>query len=447
MKCSIYCMGLSVVAMLLLAAPGCVPTEGGQAAESTADAQDAAASEGVSSPTADEAFRPPAGTAAGDDPRVAAAASAGDAIAESLAVIHRRLTDLKEAYETKADTEQDLRAAAERMKPLLAAARSDCDAVMRAAKDVRAQLRYAEAGFANAAVSYRQRAEGYADPELKKVTLELADQFDRHAADVPRRIELTDSFIAELVEVQLFLAETDRCLRDTATALAIFSAGNDEEPKASFGGRVFRRRLEQFIAIVFEYQEKLARRPPPGAPATGTPTPGRDATIPGTVQGGSKPAGQPMVVIPEPVSFAASARRAEAAPDPTSRASPPIFPWSEASRPPAIEPLDPLGTGCTFRGELTNPAMQFRTPVSMTIVSRDADSFGAILQYGDGGVIGRRGVGGRISAADRAVTMWTLWYDGNLSPEAVRYDLTLDGATLSGTWQSPTYRGTLRLAP
>jgi len=399
MKRPIRCMVLSALAMLLLAAPGCVKTEGTQPAGSPAEAQDAAASKDASSPTPEEAFRPPAGTAAGDDPRVAAAQSASDAIAESLEVIQQRLTDLKEAYETKADTEQDLRDAAERMKPLLASARSDCDAVMRAAKDVRFQLFYAGAGFANAAVSYRQRAEGYADPELKKVTLELAEQFDRHAADVPRRMELTDSFIAELVEVQQFLAETDRCLRDTATALSIFSAGNDEEPKASFGGRVFRRRLEQFIAIVFEYQEKLSKRPPPVAPA----------------------------------------------PDPTGRALPPPPPASHLGPPRVVDPSDPLRTGATLQGELGNPEMEFRMPVSMTIVSRDDDSFEAILEYGDDGTSGRRGLGGQVAPGGKFVTMWSLWHEGKVSPEAARYDLTLDGASLSGTWESPTYRGTLSL--
>lgn len=397
MKRPIRCMVLSALAMLLLAAPGCVKTEGTQPAESPAEAQDATASGGASSPTPEEAFRPPAGTAAGDDPRVAAAQSASDAIAESLEVIQQRLTDLKEAYETKADTEQDLRAAAERMKPLLASARSDCDAVMRAAKDVRFQLFYAGAGFANAAVSYRQRAEGYADPELKKVTLELAEQFDRHAADVPRRMELTDSFIAELVEVQQFLAETDRCLRDTATALSIFSAGNDEKPKASFGGRVFRRRLEQFIAIVFEYQEKLSKRPPPVAP------------------------------------------------DPTGRALPPPPPASELGPPRVIDPSDPLQAGATLEGELANPEMEFRMPVSMTVVSRDDDSFEAILKYGDAGASGRRGLGGQVMPGGKAVSMWTRWCEGKVSAEDARYDLTLDGATLSGTWESPTYRGTLSL--
>ena len=68
-----------------------------------------------------DVFKAPAPREAGHDPRVAEAASAGDAVAQSLAVIHQRLQDLEKAYDAKARTEEDLAAVTERMKPLLAA--------------------------------------------------------------------------------------------------------------------------------------------------------------------------------------------------------------------------------------------------------------------------------------------------------------------------------------
>ena len=98
-----------------------------------------------------DTFRSPAPKDAGDDPGVSGSGSTGDAISVSLAVIHERLRDLQSAYRDKGRIEGDLKEVAERMRPLIAAARSDCDAIRRAAKDLKVQLPIVQAGYASAA--------------------------------------------------------------------------------------------------------------------------------------------------------------------------------------------------------------------------------------------------------------------------------------------------------
>ena len=120
----------------------------------------------------------------------------------------------------------------------------------------------------------------------------MADEFDRLASDVPRRVSLTTTFIENLVETQEFLSETDRCLGDTKVALAILSSGI-EPPVVSKESKVFRERLEQFLGVVDEYQSKLlspekpkASGPPPGdSPSSQVPFPEIKTTAPpGSVQ-------------------------------------------------------------------------------------------------------------------------------------------------------------------
>jgi hypothetical protein len=206
-------------ALACLADSGCDPRAGGRA---TPEGEVPAA------PSPKEAFRSPAPGGAGDDPRVAAAAAASDAIARTLGSIEDRLKVLRKSYDETAGAERDLKSVAERMIPLLSAAREDCDAILRAAKDLQVQLPFAAVGYTTAAISYRQRAEAYTDPDFKKITVEMAERFERHAADAPKRVAGLGLFVKELERVQEFLAETDRCLRDVAVAMSIFSAGGRE---------------------------------------------------------------------------------------------------------------------------------------------------------------------------------------------------------------------------
>lgn len=398
-----------------------------------------------SATVAAETFQPPSPEGAGNDPRVAGSGAAGDAISASLAVIHERLRDLDSAYRDKGRIEGDLKDVAERMRPLIAAARSDCDEIHRAATDLRSQLPIAQAGYASAAVSYRQRAEGYREPDLKTITLGVARRFDWLAADTPRRIALTERFLQELDDTRAFLAETERCLRDTETALAIFSGGA-KLPPVSADGRAFSRRLGQFIAVVLEYEEKLLKTPPT------TPQAGGAAEDPN----------QPASATPEaeasPPPDAASEEARE--PEPASEAEPPPggdvqkgFDSREQAR--ALERIawtsvrgeerwDPLPVGSFLNGEITASTHSYGNPVRLEVLERRGDAFSGVMRYEGGFAVGRRGVRGRVSP-DGRLSFGADWYQGNLSPEAVAYELSPEGDGFAGTWRTGSLKGTIRL--
>ncbi|RUL81687.1 hypothetical protein [Tautonia sociabilis] len=314
-----------------------------------------------------EAFQAPAPVDAGDDPVVIRSSSTGDAIKDSLAAIHGRLAGLRSAYEEKASIEGDLATVDERLRPLLDAARADCDAILRAAEDLRAQLPIAQAGYASAAASYRQRAEGYRDQDLAEVTRGFAAEFDRLAADTPRRIELTDRFLRELKDAQAFLAETDRCLRDTAAALEVFSAGA-RAPAVSADARAFRRRLGEFIGVVLDYEERLLMRPHDRAgadPAPTPPTPAAGASPPlgpGAATGSAPPPSPgsraPSPAAPNDAEPGAAAR--SATPRTGARAS-----AVRDEPPPARDVAPPDWWG--LAGEVTTPSHSFRNSVSLRV--------------------------------------------------------------------------------
>ncbi len=445
---------LRAIPFAALAAPGCEPKP----------------EDGVANPVSKaDVFRTPAPRQAGDDPRVAEAASAGDAVAQSLAVIHKRLRELEKAYDTKARTEEDLAAVTRRMHPLLAAARADCDAILRATKDLRAQLPYAQAGYASAAASYRMRAEGYRDPALREVTIRIAERFEREGQDIPRRLALTDAFIKQLEEAQVFLSDTDRCLRDTATALAVFSAGR-HEPDVSADGRTFKRRLEQFIAVVAEYHGKLLSGAPSAGTARPTPPAATGAMQAATAAGSELAAGAPNPPDPSPLDgvietitghrvwWGAGDDDQRAAPDRSAdtRANATMLPVgfpgprvriAVEGAPSAAAGDHPLAAGIVLSGESATPARGLRLPVTLTVRERAGDGFSGVMEYGTNGAYGRRGVRGRVSADGRLVTIWAEWFDGNVSPEAIRYDLEGAGESFSGRWETPTLRGTIRLGP
>lgn len=245
---------------LSLAATGCVETgaQAEQAAEAKAKAMAAegkSASDAPATPPA-EVFRRPAPHASSDDARVNNAKSTSDSINESLGVIRRRINELRKTYEAKVAAEKDLQKVADQLKLLVTAARGDCDAILRAAEDVRTELRYARGSYQTTADLYRERGQNYRDVNLQGVNFRMADEMDRLANDVPRRVRLTDSFIDQLYETRRFLADTERCLTDTKNALAILSAG-PEPVQLSAEARFFRMQLEAFLQVVEEYQQKL----------------------------------------------------------------------------------------------------------------------------------------------------------------------------------------------
>lgn len=247
-------------------------------------------------PTAADALKKPMPTSAADDPRVVQARTAADAVTRTLATIRERLAAHRASYDQKVAAETDLRTVVTRLLPLATAAREDCDAIHRAVLDLRIEMRYAQAGYESAAQLYRQRADAYTDPDLRAVTAGMAAEFARLAAAVPSRRAVLNKFHWKLCEVGLFLADTERCLRETDAALAILTAGPDPAVlSVSDHAKAFRKQLEQFIAVTEEYRAKLLNPAAPPAPATdadpGPPEPPAESAPP-------LPPVVPKVVVP-----------------------------------------------------------------------------------------------------------------------------------------------------
>ncbi len=452
----------SVGIVVVLAVTGCEPRNAKK------DPSGAVAQTGnpgqAPSPTPAEVFVPPAPSESAHDPRVAAAASSTEAIGRSLETIRRRLQDVKVAFETKAETEQDLQAVAAKLKPLIDAAREDCDLVMRTAKDVLVQLPFAASGYEHAAKSYRERAEGYTDQDLKELTIRLADEFARLAEDIPRRTEMTENFIARLLEVQEFLAETDRCLDDTTTALAIFSAGKTA-PEVSVEGKVFRKRLEQFIEIVFEYQETLLGKPKAVVPEPPKVEPKEPES--------QEPSRMTITTEAESDSTPSKEAASESEPKATAwkpnRGTPrgtPIFEQIPKTRPSTEVPRQKprvtfpivraaslqvarrrLEPGAVLTGEVVNPAASFRGDAEFRIERWDVEAVEGVLSIDQGSVQLIRGLLGHLSDDGKTVHLRSVYWTGPIRPEPAEYFLSVNPheAILAGAWQTQNHSGTIRL--
>jgi hypothetical protein len=342
---------------------------------------------GVQPPTiAEQAFQRPAPSNAGQDPRIVSATAANDSVSRSLAVIHERMVNLKAALANepvaagdvglaKVATEDDLRRVAEQMQPLLVAARADCDAILRAAQDLKAEIPTARRSYEASAELYRERADRYRDPDHRELMLAWAAEFERQAGEVPRRIRLTDEFIARLEDTREFLAETDRCLKDTAAALAILSAG--PESPISAGGRSFRRRLEEFLGLVEEYRRTFLGLPPE--------PPGRH---------------EPIAPSPAPV-------------------TPAVF--------------DVLREGAMLAGQVQQAGQGF--PMGLLIQRRSGDEFSGELQFQAPGGPRKLHVSGKAEGA--AFTMVGVPGEAADAPGPVHYRGRIEGNTLSGSWEEP----------
>ena len=207
-------------------------------------------------------FQKPSPSSAIQDPRVLSALDSTRSMEHALSVIHERFRTINDSYELRQSTNTDLKAVIAEMKPLVKAARTDVMYIMQSAQDMMAELPHNKLSLEATAKLYRQKAITYRDPALRKITEAVADEMERLENDVPRKMRLTADFILELTNVHSFLAETDRCLNDTATAMQILTAGNDE-PKGSIEGIAFRIRVKQYMTILDEYGKKLGTIPEP----------------------------------------------------------------------------------------------------------------------------------------------------------------------------------------
>ncbi len=61
------------------------------------------------------------------------------------------------------------------------------------------------------------------------------------------------------------------------------------------------------------------------------------------------------------------------------------------------------------------------------------------------GGLGSRGLRGKISGDGRSLVLWAEWWRGDVQPDQIRYDLTIDGGCLSGTWSTATLAGSIDL--
>jgi hypothetical protein len=283
-------------------------------------------------PTATEsAFARPAPVRVGQDARVIALDTLTARMEAALRAVHARLANLKTALQGFGANESDLQQVIGALRPLAASARDDCDAILRTARDLKVEFRFARAGYTAVSELYRERATLQRAPELRDVTLKMAAEFERLSDEVPRRTKVTERFIEQLVELQDFLAATDRCLSDTGAALSILSAG-PEPITVSAESRVFRHQLEQFLAVLDEYQGAFRARPatpPASASPEPSPTPPGPAAPPRESKGESKPAASAPRIPPPP-----------AAPTPpTTRLTPPTPP--PVAAPPPLPPAVP----------------------------------------------------------------------------------------------------------
>lgn len=207
-----------------------------------------------------QVFQKPSPSNASQDPSVIAALESTKSLERTLSVIYERFKNISGSFEQQEITNTDLKKVIEQMKPLVKAARADVTTLLHAAQDLMTELPHTKLSLEATARLYRQKSITYRDQQLRKITDTMANQFERLENDIPRKMRLTSDFIIELTEAHLLLAETDRCLNDTATAIQILTAGNNA-PKPSQEGIAFQYRVKQYMTVLDEYRKKLATIP------------------------------------------------------------------------------------------------------------------------------------------------------------------------------------------
>jgi hypothetical protein len=366
-----------------------------------------------------ETFRTPAPKDAGDDARVKESESAGDSISASLAVIHERLENLQHDYDEKAAVEGSLKDVANEMRPLIEAARNHCGALERAARDLKIEFPHARQAYLTAAASYRERAEAYRDPEFKAITLRLADEFDRLAEDTPRRLAVIELFLEELAKTEVFLAETERCVRDTSTALALFSA-RGKVPPVPADAKAFSYRLGQFIEAAHRYEEKLLEKPV-DTPVSNTAEPA------GTESGGTTSAHALLARYREVVTNSEARRQ-----DGGTTAKPWIRILNPTALPPRSEMLTAQLVAADGRTELPVSMKFRRTPHAVAVV---ATCGGSDSRY----------VLKSFMFDDERTLIVPRDEDEARQPDQVCYEITIRPDGKTGTWSDGKSRGIVRI--
>lgn len=446
MKHRVECIAVAALSAAGAAClPGCEPVRQLGAAPVPHRVPDPVSVPAAATSAHEAVFRRPSPASAADQPSVLSAEATVDTVRQSLTVVHNRLASLKSA-KARVQIEGDLRRIAQQILPLVAAARSDCDAILRAARDLEREFPSARKGYEASAELYRERARKFRDAELRKIEQASADEFDRQAADVPRRLKLTAAFIEQLVETQDFLGEAERCLRDTAAALAILSAGPGM-PRVSLEGRAFRRRLEEFVTVVEEYQEGLLGPTPPADAKEGSKPPGRpDAPPQGGGQSAPVPEGNGLreqrdggAVDPEGLEWLHDLpERAEPIAPPVAP-RPVLWPHSDPVAQPS--PIDPLRAGATLGGHTMHAGIVI--PATMIVRERQGRWMSGEIRYATAygpalrAFRGRALDGGGIEfQADRV--------EGNILPTASVYRGRIAGSAVEGSWSSGGVVGSFR---
>lgn len=268
-------VSLLAAAALVPVLAGCVETEtkaeAGKSATSTTASggeprknaekpeKETAAAEKKDGGLMKEVFSPPAPSTPADDPRVIQGKTASKVIEAALDKVRQRVTAIRSKLEVKASP-NDMGAVVAELLEMTDAGRADCDAVQRAAEDVRTELWHAQEGYEAAASAYRARARGYREPFYRSSAEQMAEQLDQLAADTPRRIQVTERFIAEVTKAKRFLAETSQFLRLTESAVAILSVA-PEAPRPSPKAEFIRSYLGQFLDAIERFQGDLLKAP------------------------------------------------------------------------------------------------------------------------------------------------------------------------------------------
>lgn len=364
-------------------------------------------------------FAKPAPTNATQDPAVIAALESTRSIERMLSVIHERFKSINDSYEKRASTNKDLKTVSEEMKPLVKAARTDVANVMQSAQDLIAELPHTKLSLESAALLFRQRAITYRDPELRKVTESMADELERLEQDVPRRMRLTADFILQLTDLHSFLAETDRCLHDTAAAMSILSAGADQ-PKASTQGVAFRIRIKQYMAAMDEYRKKLTEIPP------------AQSEEQEEESGAKNPGGSPKPAKTGESNVASSGKPAK----------------DEAVNPPGYKPIDPraaetakvrdvLQPGTTFAGQYHDPQGLF--PLQVSVRKRQGNRISGDIytktRYG----LGHQRFTGFVTGSD--FSLHVTYVSGPLVQTPETWQGRLNTEKIDGVWISNNTEG------
>lgn len=259
MKTKMY-LGAALLAVLT----GCFPSD---PKDSKSNPETRQASKGSAKADAPPGgvFDPPAPMGAAEDARTIAAQAGNEKLLGALGMVRERVKAIRDSLEQRRAVETDIVKVVEGLRTATMKAREDCDTVLRAARDLRSELKLARRSYEAMAERYRDQARSFRDPRFRDAESGQAEEFERLASDVPRRIRLTDRFIEQVTESQDFLAETDRFLGDTKVALTILSVG-PEPYKPSAEAKYVRSQITIFLETMEEYQRKFFEFPKGDSP-------------------------------------------------------------------------------------------------------------------------------------------------------------------------------------